>query len=82
MNSFGAIAMTGDASLTSVAPGLSEALIATAFGLGAAIPSAIGYSLAGHKIRSIFSDVENFSLDFTSMIEKHLVLKNNSSTEA
>ena len=73
MNSFEAIALTGNASLGSVAPGLSEALIATAFGLGAAIPSAIGYSLAGHKIRNLFSELENFSQSFINIIEKHLI---------
>lgn len=76
MNAFQSIALSGNASLTSVAPGLSEALIATAFGLGAAIPSVIGYSLASNKIRTLFSHLEGFSLDFVNIIEKHLILTN------
>lgn len=84
MNSFESIALTGNASLSAVAPGLSEALIATAFGLGAAIPSAIGYSLASHKIRSLFSELENFSQSFVNIIEKHLILshKDKNASEA
>ena len=76
MNSFQSIALTGSASLSSVAPGLSEALIATAFGLGAAIPSAIGYSLANHRIRKLFSEIENFSGDFLSIVERYIVTHN------
>ena len=77
MTSFQAIAYTGNASLASVAPGISEALIATAFGLAAAIPSAIGYNFATNKIQGILAHLDGFSSDFINMIEKNLLLGKN-----
>ena len=74
MTSFQAIAFTGNASLASVAPGISEALIATAFGLAAAIPSAIGYNFATNKIQGLLSHLDSFSSDFINMVEKSIVL--------
>ena len=79
MNSFEGIARSGNASLAAVAPGISEALIATAFGLAAAIPAVIGYNLAHSKIRSVLLDVENFNSDFLNIIERHLSLTHSSS---
>jgi len=73
MGAFEGIALTGDASLAAVAPGISEALIATAFGLAAAIPAAVGYNLLVNKIRGVLTRAESFSADFLNIIERYLV---------
>ncbi len=73
MGAFEGIAMTGDASLAAVAPGISEALVATAFGLAAAIPAAVGYNLLVNKIRGVLTNAESFSADFLNIIERYLI---------
>lgn len=73
MGAFEGIAKTGSASLAAVAPGISEALIATAFGLAAAIPAAIGYNMAVTRIKAVVSSIDNFSADFLNIVERWLV---------
>ena len=73
MGAFEGIAQTGSASLAAVAPGISEALIATAFGLAAAIPALIGYNIAISKIRGLMSAVDGFSSDFLNIVERFLI---------
>ncbi len=73
MGAFEGIARSGSASLAAVAPGISEALIATAFGLAAAIPAVIGYNIAANKIRTVLSNVDGFSADFLNIVERYLV---------
>jgi biopolymer transport protein TolQ len=73
MGSFEGIARTGSASLAAVAPGISEALIATAFGLAAAIPALIGYNIAAGKIRGLMVLIDGFSADFLNIVERYLV---------
>ncbi|MEZ4741384.1 MAG: MotA/TolQ/ExbB proton channel family protein [Bdellovibrionota bacterium] len=73
MNSFEGIARIGSASLAAVAPGISEALIATAFGLAAAIPAVIGYNIAGNKIRNLITKVDGFGADYMNIVERYLV---------
>jgi len=73
MNSFHNIGITGSASLAAVAPGISEALIATAVGLGVAIPAVIGFNFFNQKIRVINSEMENFSADFLNIIEHDIM---------
>ncbi|MFW7379510.1 MAG: MotA/TolQ/ExbB proton channel family protein [Oligoflexus sp.] len=73
MNSFAEIARTGSASLAAVAPGISEALIATAFGLAAAIPAVIAYNTASANIRSLLTNLDGFSSDFLNIVERYLV---------
>lgn len=73
MNAFEGIAQTGSTSLASVAPGISEALIATAFGLAAAIPAVVGYNLAQNKIRGLLLQFDGFKADFLNIIERYLV---------
>ena len=65
MTSFHSIGLTQSASLAVVAPGISEALIATAAGLAAAIPAVMGYNYFTQKIGVIERDIEEFSSDFT-----------------
>ena len=73
MNAFEGIARTGTSSLASVAPGISEALIATAFGLAAAIPAAIGYNISVSKIRSMIANMDGFSYDILNIVERFLI---------
>lgn len=73
MGAFEGIAKTGSASLAAVAPGISEALIATAFGLAAAIPAVIGYNLFAAKVRGQMSVIDGFCADFLNIVERYLV---------
>lgn len=73
MGAFEGIAKTGSASLAAVAPGISEALIATAFGLAAAIPAVVGYNVANAKIREILFQIDGFSSDFLNIIARYLI---------
>lgn len=66
MTSFHNIGLTQSASLATVAPGLSEALVATAVGLAAAIPAVMGYNYLTQQISSIERDIEEFSSDFVT----------------
>ena len=73
MNSFHGIGLKGSASLAVVAPGISEALIATAAGLVAAIPAVIAFNHFMHKIRIIESELQNFAADFLNIIERSIL---------
>ena len=72
MNAFRGIGITGAASLAVVAPGISEALIATAVGLATAIPAVIGYNHFLHRVRKLSADMENFGLEVISLLEQRL----------
>jgi biopolymer transport protein TolQ len=61
---------SGGASLSSVGPGIAEALTATAAGLFAAIPAAMFYNHFGHMLREIGSEMDDFSLEFLNLIER------------
>ncbi|MDQ3233985.1 MAG: MotA/TolQ/ExbB proton channel family protein [Pseudobdellovibrionaceae bacterium] len=73
MGSFEGIARTGSASLAAVAPGISEALIATAFGLLAAIPAVIGFNAAQGRIRNLVGSLDGFIADFLNIVGRYLV---------
>ena len=75
MNSFLNIGATGASSLAVVAPGISEALVATAVGLFAAIPAVIGYNYCNAQIRVLIRDMESFSNDFLNIIKRQLGAK-------
>jgi biopolymer transport protein TolQ len=70
IRAFQDLGMQGSASLRAVAPGISEALIATAVGLAAAIPAAIFYNYFGHTIREIGARLDDFTLEFLNMAER------------
>jgi len=72
IDSFQALGLAGSASLRAVAPGISEALIATALGLGAAIPAAIFYNYFGHVIKEMGARMEDFSLEFLNVAERNI----------
>ena len=82
MGAFEGIAKSGNASLAAVAPGISEALIATAFGLAAAIPAVIGYNTANAKIRNLSINLDGFGMDFLNIVERYLVTEKKSSPSA
>ena len=62
----------GVPTLQVVAPGIAEALIATAIGLAAAIPAAVAYNYFVSKVRRIDIEMENFSAEFLNVIERYL----------
>lgn len=72
MNSFHGIGLKGSASLAAVAPGISEALVATAAGLAVAIPAVIGFNYFMQKIKIIESELQSFSADFLNIIERDI----------
>ena len=71
MNAFRGIGLRGSASLAVVAPGISEALVATAAGLAAAIPAVVAYNYFMGRIRLVSSEMENFSSEFLNIIERY-----------
>jgi biopolymer transport protein TolQ len=75
MTSFQDIGQRGSASLAVVAPGISEALVATAMGLAAAIPAVIFYNYYSNKLAEVESDVESFSTDFINLIERDILTR-------
>jgi biopolymer transport protein TolQ len=73
MTSFHSIGTQGSASLAVVAPGIAEALIATAAGLGAAIPAVVGYNYFVGKVRHWATEMENFALELANLLERRLL---------
>jgi biopolymer transport protein TolQ len=73
MTSFQDIGMRGSASLAVVAPGISEALVATAAGLAVAIPSVIFYNYYSNKLADLENDMQSFSADFLNLVERDLL---------
>jgi biopolymer transport protein TolQ len=71
MDTFKGIGARGSATLAVVAPGISEALIATAAGLAAAIPAVIFYNYYLTRIRGINLDTDNFASDFLNLIDRY-----------
>jgi biopolymer transport protein TolQ len=73
MNSFHGIGKMGSASLAVVAPGISEALIATAAGLAVAIPAGIAFNYFMQKIKVVESELISFSADFLNIVERDIL---------
>lgn len=73
MTSFQEIGMKGAANLAVVAPGISEALVATAMGLAAAIPAVVAYNHFSTRIRMIESEMSQFSTDYLNMLKRDLM---------
>ncbi len=73
MNSFIGIGQKGSANLAVVAPGISEALVATAAGLAAAIPAVIAFNFFMSKIRVVESELDSFSADLLNIIERDIL---------
>jgi biopolymer transport protein TolQ len=73
MNSFQGIGSTGSANLAVVAPGIAEALIATAFGLAAAIPAAIFYNYFVSQSKRVGIDMDSFAQDFLNIVQRSMI---------
>ena len=71
MNAFVNIGASESATLATVAPGIAEALIATAIGLVAAIPAVMAYNHYNAKIRVLAAEMESFSNDFLNIVKRH-----------
>ena len=75
METFKSIGARGSATLAVVAPGISEALIATAAGLAAAIPAVIFYNYFLNKSKVMVQEMDNFADEFLNIIERYLIRK-------
>jgi biopolymer transport protein TolQ len=70
IEAFQALGLTGSTSMRTVAPGIANALFATALGLFAAIPAAVFYNYFGHSIKEMGTRMEDFSLEFLNATER------------
>lgn len=70
MNSFIAIGSSQNATLAQVAPGIAEALVATAMGLFAAIPAVMAYNRFSHKVEKLENSYGNFMDEFSSILQR------------
>jgi biopolymer transport protein TolQ len=70
MDAFHGIGTSGSASLAVVAPGISEALVATAIGLVAAIPAVIGYNHFVNKTNVLIGEMDNFCLEMLNIVQR------------
>ena len=70
MTAYRSIGHSGSASLAVVAPGISEALIATAVGLAAAIPAVIAYNAYLRRVETLTIEMENFSDEFMNLVDR------------
>ncbi|MGE5326689.1 MAG: MotA/TolQ/ExbB proton channel family protein [Deltaproteobacteria bacterium] len=71
IDAFQGLGSAGTASLRSVAPGISEALITTAAGLFAAIPALIAYNQFVQRLKEFGAQMDDFGLEFLNMTERH-----------
>lgn len=73
IDSFAGLA-SGGGSIEAVAPGIAEALVATAVGLAAAIPAVWGYNVYSSKISVFQGQMENFGQEFLNLIERSVLI--------
>ena len=71
MNAFLGLSVTHSSSIQAVAPGIAEALIATAVGLAAAIPALMAYNFFVQQIKVLAVEMDNFSHEFLNIAERH-----------
>jgi biopolymer transport protein TolQ len=71
MVAFNRIGATGSTNLAIVAPGISEALIATAMGLFAAIPAVLAYNHFTHRVKEFSAAMDDFALEFLNIAERN-----------
>lgn len=70
MDAFRNIGSKGSANLSTVAPGIAEALIATAIGLVAAIPAVMAYNYFARRIKVLVNEMDTFSNDFLNLVKR------------
>ncbi|MFQ5668149.1 MAG: protein TolQ [Candidatus Binatia bacterium] len=73
MNAFRGLSVTHSSSIQAVAPGIAEALIATATGLVAAIPAVVAYNHFARQIRVLSAEMDNFSSEFLNIAKRHFL---------
>ncbi|HJM83356.1 MAG TPA: protein TolQ [Nitrospinota bacterium] len=73
MNAFSGIGTKGQASIAVVAPGIAEALVATAAGLFTAIPAVIAYNYFVYRVKIKATEMDNFSLNMLSLIDREYI---------
>jgi biopolymer transport protein TolQ len=72
MNAFRRIGAAGTANIAAYAPGIAEALVATAAGLAAAIPAVIAYNHFNRRVRVLSTQMDEFSTDFIHLCEQYV----------
>ncbi len=72
MNSFQSIATSKNTSLAIVAPGIAEALLATAMGLLAAIPAVMAYNKISSETNRYYNSLETFLYDLSNILSRHI----------
>jgi biopolymer transport protein TolQ len=72
MNSFMALGTVKQATISSVAPGIAEALIATAMGLFAAIPAVIAYNRYSNDVERLVSRYDIFAEEFSTILQRQV----------
>jgi len=82
MNSFRALSDAQQATLAAVAPGIAEALIATAMGLFAAIPAVIAYNRYSNQADRLITRYDNFVEEFTALLQRQAILHKNDDMSA
>jgi biopolymer transport protein TolQ len=70
MNAFRGLSSMGQATLAQVAPGIAEALVATAMGLFAAIPAVVAYNRYSHDVARLASRFESFMEEFSNVLQR------------
>jgi biopolymer transport protein TolQ len=73
MTAFRGLSTAQSSSIQAVAPGISEALIATAVGLAAAIPAVVAFNHFSREVRVLHADMENFGAEFLNIAERHFL---------
>jgi biopolymer transport protein TolQ len=70
MNAFLGLSNVGQATLSQVAPGIAEALVATAIGLFAAIPAVVAYNRFAHDVDKLANRFESFMEEFSNILQR------------
>jgi biopolymer transport protein TolQ len=68
---FQGIGATGSTNLSVVAPGIADALIATAAGLVAAIPAVVAYNHLSNRVRLFAAEMDDFAMEFLNIAERN-----------
>jgi biopolymer transport protein TolQ len=75
MTAFMGLSTTTSSSIQAVAPGIAEALIATAVGLAAAIPAVVMYNRFARQLRVLLAEVDTFASEFLNIAERYFLKK-------
>ena len=81
MNSFRALSGVQQATLAAVAPGIAEALIATAMGMLAAIPAVIAYNRYSNSVERLITRYDNFVEEFTGLLQRQAITRETETPE-